>query len=232
MHDYDIRVEENTFSLSETQEYGFGCVRRMYFTLLYSPWDEEERAEPVEVGSFESYIFQASEALNRGCRLVECADEIDQDIYDAAEVCYGQYDPEDDDNIASSLEEEGFFNADVLLLNRIFIDPKHRGKGMGARFLDGVLRYLGTANIGAVVVRPTAGCYFENEKLSDDPYCERALSESGNERLCKWYESLGFKPWKHTGYYFINLELRNSLSVLHSKARRHEEGWAPCPQQN
>lgn len=183
-------------------------VRQYNFKLLATT-DDEGCSDESEVGAISAIVFLGTRALNEGMDIIDEADAVDQEIYDAAEVLFR--DPGGILEWCRLNSEVEFY--DAVFIRGMWLDPEMRGHGIGGPFLCRVLDWLNPPTLFAIVLEPVADAFFrEGSKRHgrpraecNDPYCKRALTKRGQQRLVAWYEKLGFSRWKDTTFWWRDL---------------------------
>lgn len=99
-----------------------------------------------KVGSYSATVFNTSLALNMGVSLLDMADEHSQEVADAISAII-----QEDGSFVEIDGEEPFFVNRVLFIERIELEPKFRGKGLGLVIASYLIDSLG-ANL--VVMKP------------------------------------------------------------------------------
>lgn len=157
------------------------------------------------VGKFRLYYVDVERAINNGMPIFDVLDSYAQtvDYYDAL---FGVNAPEFSDSLMKTLNDD-VFGSNVLILDRLEILPKYRGRGLGLSVMRHMIeRFAGGAAVIAIKPFPLQ---FELESSREDGKkwkVDLGLSElSKNERnatkkLRDYYGRLGFVGMRGTPF--------------------------------
>jgi len=181
--DYRITFEIKR-SLVPTGEPG-DCIVPIIGRIFYE--NEEEEIDEELCGEMTMHLIQASKGEN----LAEACDAHSQAIYDAWEVLY---DPECSNTLRETVGES-CMGDDVLYIDSIDIEPKHRGMRLGH---IAVLRAIEDIGYGAAIV-----ALFPS---SLEPNQDEKASETARRKLQRYWSEIGFEPVGEgdSGYYFLD----------------------------
>jgi GNAT superfamily N-acetyltransferase len=158
--------------------------------------DDDDDSQTVPVGKFHLYYVDANRALNEGVAVFDVLDTYSETI-DYFEALYGSESPEIKERIGRLLDEDAFMGSNVLIVDRLEILPKYRGRSIG---LFVMRELIARFSMGAVIVaiKPFP-LQFEGAGPDDPAWRGRMqLGELiGNERaatakLRAHYSKLGF----------------------------------------
>jgi hypothetical protein len=185
-----IELQAESFNLASWDDEDRQYIRHRRAT-VYGVVDDDETDDPiskVELGYIEGSWFLAASALNDGRDIITLADEMNQELYDVAELVYREEDGDceisDDD-----------FKSNVLYISNFFLKPEARSSGLARWVLFRFVELHDLANLRAVITFPNASHLIgrgKDEKTDPtDPLCKTDLAE-GNVRLELFLERLGF----------------------------------------
>lgn len=173
-------------------------VREHKFQLVGFRWNDyvisgsaalDSRVEKpgTVLGTCETALFLGGYATNAGVNIIEEADAMAQELYDAAELMYRE--PEG----LFSFESESKrllnpCNSNGLYIGKLVLEPGYRGKGLGIRFMKRVIEYHDEANLGAVLIYPNARYWLEG----GDPLAKMSEAEA-DTKLRRYYKRMGFE---------------------------------------
>lgn len=124
----------------------------------------------------------------------------DEDLYDAADAISADAEPLGAAAVAIIEAHPDAFIDNVLLIDRMHLDPKWRGNRLSGAIIDDLLALLRFDPDSTVVVlqpepqRPTGGLY------DDGPERDQALA-----RLTAAYRASGLEPWHQTAIWWLPL---------------------------
>ncbi|MFO1491092.1 MAG: GNAT family N-acetyltransferase [Kiritimatiellia bacterium] len=199
-----VRVEFTQSSiLGDEPEY----FQRRIKGNIYGQAEVEGREVDIPVGTMELVYVDVLAAIIRGISLLDFFD------YDAVidEYCSVMYDPEtlEYSESAQKILGEGVFQLNTLILHRIMIHAKHRGKKIGQAALRTAIETL-SQGCGAVAVMPKP---FQNEAKSKGLFHELVENqlvdfeqdpEKARENLSLYYRRLGFEKLPGTNLLILN----------------------------
>lgn len=140
--------------------------------------------EEKKVGEAELYWLRKGEIEDRGGDIFEVADSIDADPFSMVEDLF---DPDTLDLKDKIMDAYGpdfvLMGADVVLLQRLFIEPEYRGYGIGTQAVRTIKNYFATW-CGLIALKPIP--YDKDTGFRRD-------DRKGRNRLIKFYERFGFR---------------------------------------
>lgn len=168
---------------------GSEFVRSVYTKVFGLKWNETdeghlEEESRVLIAEVDCWLLLGGYAMNDGIDIVDQADAICQDVYDAAEKAFGSNGLMGDDPILSDCS-----SYNVLYIDRMFLEPSVRKTGLGDAILRRVIEHHDAASLAAVLMFPKAGGW---DKVADgDPLFGKG-GEDGTKRIAAHYKRLGF----------------------------------------
>lgn len=158
--------------------------------------DEEDTL--VNIGYCSSTLFLSGYALNAHVSIIDEADDVDEDTYQAAKAIYGK------NGIEKQLE--GFcFGSRALLLNSLYIQPEYRGHDIGLIAIRRIIEHDDPVSLSTVVLYPNSKVLVTNDT---DPLFKMP-KKTANKKLISHYAKVGFKPFRKTGFLYLNMEQYN-----------------------
>lgn len=155
--------------------------------------DEADDDTLVTIGHCSSTLFLGGYALNAGVSIIDEADDVDEDAYQAALAIYK------DKGIQDQLAGYG---SSALLLRSLYIQPEYRGHDFGLIAVRRTIEYHDPASLSTVVLYPNPKALVKNES---DPLFKMS-EKTANKKLISHYAKLGFKPFRKSGFLYLNME--------------------------
>lgn len=159
------------------------------------------------VGKFRTYYVDAERAINGHVSIFDVFDTYSHTV-GYFEALFGRNFPEFSNRVTKLFDFDVFGN-NVLILDRIELLPKYRGKGLGLKIMRHMMRRFG-AGAGIVAIKPFP-LQFEHEVSGEDKWrAKLRLAElPKNERLATkqlsgYYSKLGFRRIGRTPYMVAN----------------------------
>jgi len=177
--------------------------------------DKEE-----QIGNLQCFLVQPGLAAEKGESLFEAMDS----ICDATVECYeAVFDP-DTNEWSGSVQEVysgGPISPDLLFIDRVELDERHRGKGIGRDGVKGIIETFGL-HCGLVVCKPFALQYegwAETYSAAEqaDPGFEKRKSDAFG-RVSKFWADCGFVQLPDSEFYAHSPELVRQPDPNTSKA--------------
>ena len=158
----------------------------------------EEKIE--NLGYVEVWHIDGSRAIDNRLDIVDICDSIEQELYEYASAIYT------DGYIEESLVPTPRTN-DVLVLHRIEIDKKYRGKKYGLIIANRILISLGY-NCGAILIKPSP---IQFSEISEDDIWQEKYDttmftqdrKEAHENLFRYWEKLGMQKSKKLVFYIF-----------------------------
>ncbi|WP_152050798.1 hypothetical protein [Tautonia marina] len=169
----------------------FGYIDVYEGRVIFSPYE----GSPERAGSFMATVLRGTEAISSGYPISELWDYT-QSLHDCYSVLF---DPRSDEYKKSIRNRFEPLSLDVLVLDRIEVMPRHRGRYLGLAVADRMINVLGRG-CGLVVCRPLPLQF--SERVMADPVkrMELALDEFDPQdwdgacsRLRHYWSKLGFE---------------------------------------
>jgi GNAT superfamily N-acetyltransferase len=160
--------------------------------------------ESIEIGEFKTVIVDVDSAMDDNYSLIEIFD-IRQSLYDYTNL-YNMKSWEFKKSVLDVLDDEPFdFN--LLIIDRLTIYPKFRGKNLGLVTLRTLIRRL-SHGVGLIVLKPFP-LQFEStykDGKNSDHYKELGFDlfsdteEKAEMKLVNYYEKMGFRKVRRLDY--------------------------------
>lgn len=163
---------------------------------------DDNNGDKELVGRFGLCYVDVGRAVNEGISLLEVLDSFDHtmEYYDPI---FGGNDPDFGDQLLKVLDHD-ISGSNLLILDRLEILPKFRGKGLGLSIMREMMKRF-SAGAAVVAIKPfPLQCELEPHRdeakkwrsemgLSHLPQNERLATK----KLCDYYSKLGFRRLKH-----------------------------------
>ena len=197
------------------------------------------REEETTIGYVEVWFIDGTRAIDDGKDIVEICDSIEQQLYEYVHSVY--VDGAIDHGICGAPRSQ-----DVLVLHRIEIGKKYRGKGYGLLVARKLVEYFGY-QCGVIVLRPSPLQFSPISRHAgwQEKYDTSRYPESRREatrKLTAYWKKLGLKPTRDKAILCIPQEQRlvdnetprmcpfNAPKGIPRDAsvkggRIHQEGW-------
>jgi GNAT superfamily N-acetyltransferase len=154
--------------------------------------DEHERT----IGKLTLYIVERGRVLNDGISLFEVMDCLDGDSCD----CFGNlFDSETEElkpKVDRVLSEDRAIQADIMLINRLELEPQYRGRGIGKEVTLRVIQNFG-ANCGVITCIPIPLQFTGLGPKDRRPKGKRLAQQ----RVRAFWEGVGFVRLPGSHYY-------------------------------
>lgn len=151
---------------------------------------ESDEGKAEKIGYVEVWHIEGSRAYDNGLDIVELCDVADQELYDYARSIYAS--GTIDDAIC-----ETPLSQDILVLHRMEIDKRFRGKGYGLAIAKGICERLGY-HCGAILIKPAPLQFSEiskkpgwQEKYDTSEY--PSDEKTATAKLQKYWAKLGLR---------------------------------------
>jgi hypothetical protein len=198
-HELDLRVSTAALDVAHTDPEDFvieisgslGCFR-------------DESAVSLEIGKLSACIVQVERALVEGQSVFDVMDAHEtasnyMELYDFDTAEFG--------DSVQSLFGDGILTANLLILDKLAIEPKHRGRGLGLLALSRVIDVFGPS-CDLVVCQPYP---MQFGGAAEDPEWMTRFGagldddeKRGIARLAKHWQKLGFRQIPSTKFYAIS----------------------------
>jgi GNAT superfamily N-acetyltransferase len=169
----------------------------------------EESDKEEQIGTLECFLVQPGLAAEKEVSLFDAMDSIS----DATMECYeALFDP-DTDEWSDSVEElysGGPISPDLLFIDRVELDERHRGKGIGRDVVKGIIETFGL-HCGLIVCKPFALQYegwaetYSAAEQADSGFEKRKADAFG--RVAKFWMECGFVQLPDSEFYAYSPEL-------------------------
>ena len=162
---------------------------------------EAENGSDEEIGRVEASLVQFSEAVDSGISPDRLGDGIDGNISEYWECLF---DPNDGRLKQEVLDDHEFLGCDLLIIDRIEVVPKFRGRGVARSAIERTIQIFGEG-CGLVVCKPWPLQFAPG--VARDQKLPRGLNvmgigrEEAISKLRKYCSQLGFWPLGNTGIY-------------------------------
>jgi hypothetical protein len=166
-----------------------------YFTVLNGSvvlGDDDERA----IGDCSARIVHLALAEERDVSWHDVLDSLDADSAEYAQLLDSKRDFEYRNAVRNRFE---LFSSDLLILQRIHIQPAYRGRGYGLYVANATIETFGPSQ-GIVACHPTP---FELNDRVDTPEFQAA-----KQKLRDYWALLGFGPLPRTDLYLLSTAIR------------------------
>jgi GNAT superfamily N-acetyltransferase len=157
-----------------------------------------EAKQPIGTASFNR--INAEDALTDGTAVCMTCD-YSQHIYDCGAVIF-DYQTDDYSPKIEQLYGEVPYNRNLLLIERLEIDPPFRGKGIGLFVLLKLMRRH-QKNCGLVAIKPFPLQYEKTDTPKSDQRFKR-----DHKKLTQYYARLGFKKMPGSDFHVCSLEFK------------------------
>jgi hypothetical protein len=190
----------------------------------YAEGSEQE----VKLGEVDAFLLLTALAAEKGESIFDAMDSIS----DATTECYGAvFDPNSDDwnSAVLDLYTGGPMSSDLLFIDRISLDEKYRGKGIGALVVRETIDTFGL-HCGLVVCKPFPLQYSgwkENVPLGEQAKTDfEAQKTEAFARVAKFWSDLEFVKLPESDFYAYSPELSRQPDPdqLKSEQRRVVRG--------
>jgi GNAT superfamily N-acetyltransferase len=177
--------------------------------------DKEEK-----IGNLQCFLVQAGLAGEKGESLFEAMDSIS----DAAMECYeALFDPDTNEwsDSVQELYSGGPISPDLLFIDRVELDERHRGKGIGRAVVKEIIETFGL-HCGLVVCKPFALQYegwaetYSAAEQADLGFEKRKSAAFG--RVSKFWADCGFVQLPDSEFYAHSPELLKQPDTNVAKA--------------
>lgn len=157
------------------------------------------------VGRFRIYYVDVERAINEGMPVLDVFDTHFHTV-GYYEALFGEDSPEFSDRVRKLLKDD-VFGSNVLILDRLEILPQYRGRALGLRVMQHMMKRFG-AGTAVVAIKPFP-LQFETETSSEDERKWRTklrLAQLPNnklvatKKLSDYYGKLGFLRISRTPY--------------------------------
>ncbi len=180
----------------------------------------EESDKEENIGNLHCYLVQPGFAAEKGETLCDAMDSIN----DSTMECYeAVFDP-DTDEWSEPIQEMysgGPMSADMLFIDMIELDEKHRGKGIGRAVVEQIIDTFGL-HCGLVVCKPFPLQYAGwAEKYSASEQAKPEFEQNKSEafgRVAKFWKECGFVPLPDSEFYGHSPELARQPNPDAAKA--------------
>ena len=181
---FELKQEtRQDIALYQEDQEGEEYVRHTTFTL--QGYDLDEKREPKPLGCFRATHYLYGYAFNSQVDIIDEADAISQEAYEAAEMLYGEEEGILKDDLG--LVERNTFEMNGLLIESAYLIPEARGHRLGEAVLNRIIERHDPSNLGAVILYPNAKYHLKE----GDPFLD---CKNGQEKLVGFYRRMGFKP--------------------------------------
>jgi GNAT superfamily N-acetyltransferase len=160
-----------------------------------------------KIGRLNAYLVQRSRAVNDGASLFDAMDSIDQSVYDCYAALFEEPTVEWGEAVEKLYRGE-IGQEDVLFLDSIELEPKHRGKGIGPQVVRELIATFASSGIALVACKPFPLQY--SQWNADDEEHKRKREQPGFEekqiadfaRVTRVWTDLGFRKLaSDSGFY-------------------------------
>lgn len=196
---FDIRIDLGVHKDDEDSYH-----REMSSDIVLVNIDEESGAETDQnIGYVEIYHIEGTRAYNNRLDIVYLCDMVHQDLYDYANALY--VDGWIDEAICAAPRSN-----DSLVLHRIEIDKRFRGRGYGLTVMRNVSDRLGY-NCGAILIKPAPlqFCDIGKKPSWQERYDTSAFSsdrKAATAKLREYWGNLGLRETNDKTIYCIPQE--------------------------
>jgi GNAT superfamily N-acetyltransferase len=153
-------------------------------------WDIDVR----KVGKIQIYIIERSRSEDDGEPIFDVMDSLTSDSFDCFETLFDQKTNDYQEKVKKLQDENRIFMPDMMLINRVEIDPEYRGKGIAKEAVLRVIKKLGTS-CDLITCKPFPIQYSRTAK--DHPVAFRAA----RTKVREFWKKVGFVRVPATDYY-------------------------------
>jgi GNAT superfamily N-acetyltransferase len=206
MHAIRIRFELNILSYNPDPS---------RFVSLYTGevfWDEdseddsdEDGENEIRVGEIEVFVVNRRKIIDEAASFFEAMDATSPEALECYEAIFDEeIDDWKQDVVALIGEDAAVTMFDVLLIKRLELEEKYRGKGIGTEVAHQVIRVLGS-NCAVIACKPFPLQYSgygdpERETERAMPGFEEKREEAVR-KVCQFWTGAGFKSLYESDYY-------------------------------
>jgi GNAT superfamily N-acetyltransferase len=168
-----------------------------------------ESDKEKQIGNLQCFLVQPGLAAERGESLFEAMDSISDATMDCYEALFDPDTNEWSDSV-QELYSGGPISPDLLFIDRVELDERHRGKGIGRDVVQGIIETFGL-HCGLIVCKPFALQYegwAETYSVAEqaDPGFEKRESDAFG-RVSKFWADCGFVQLPDSEFYAHSPEL-------------------------
>ncbi|OQB04377.1 MAG: hypothetical protein BWY19_01204 [bacterium ADurb.Bin212] len=153
-----------------------------------------------------AYFVDIVSAMNDKVSLLDVMDAHSDDVYRYYELLIDKEENDFKENLIEGQERPSNFN--LLIIDRIEITPKYRGKNIGFAAISNLIKVFGHS-CGYVAVE-SFPLQFEAGNAGNEPADDKELATL---KLKNYYSKLGFKNIKGTDFMLLNLDYFNPPKV-------------------
>lgn len=167
--------------------------------------DEEELDEPdVRLGTIDVLYVNRNRILNENESLFEAMDDFSSETMECYEAIIDQETNDWKDEVQVLIGEGGMVNYDILIINRLELEEKFRGKSIGEQVARQVINTLGS-NCGVIVCKPFPLQYRgygapEHAKDRAAPGYERKRRDAFS-KVANFWTKVGFQKLPSSDHY-------------------------------
>lgn len=176
---------------------------------------EESEEEPrTEAGRIYARLVQAGRAMNEGIALYDAMDSIDGEC----EECFCALFKAGTDDWNPAIEElygEAPCESDVLFIQRMELEPKYRGRGIGARAVEATIGTFGSS-CSLVVCKPLPLQYCGGESAGET----EAKQLTDFEKVRRFWIGCGFRRIPSSDFFTHALWLKTQPAISPAKHAR------------
>lgn len=187
LYEYSIRTHEEGFSAAVTDGSWDQFLTSHSGVIVL---DGESEEEGLVVGAYTAYSILAAEAVERGLDpVMDVCDSVDDDVLELGRAVYDEYEPKHYHNqFRPAHELEDLLFGNILAIECLELDPRHRGHGLGLAVLDTLARRFG-AGKSLVVLKPDPVQF--NGEVNET---NRAAFDKARGKLQRYCARLGYEP--------------------------------------
>ena len=154
--------------------------------------DESEQ----KIGNLTVYMVERGRVLNEGMSLFEVMDCLDGDSCDCFANLFDHETEQLKPEVERLISENRAFQSDMMLIERLELDPEYRGRGIGKEVALRTIQKLG-ANCGVITCVPVPLQFTGLGPKEKKPAGERLAQQ----RVRLFWAGVGFVRLSRSGYY-------------------------------
>lgn len=177
--------------------------------IFWSGIDDLGKEIYQKVGTLAAYFVDIVSAMNDKVSLLDVTDAHSDNVYRYYELLIDKKENDFKEDLIEGQERPTNFN--LLIIDRIEVTPKYRGKNIGFAAISDLIRVFGHSC--GYVATESFPLQFEANDEETDPNKTTEDKELATLKLKSYYSKLGFKNIKGTDFMLLNLDYFNPPKV-------------------
>ncbi|MFA7254056.1 MAG: hypothetical protein WC107_05895 [Patescibacteria group bacterium] len=198
----EIKYSLNTFIPSDNPD---DYVYDIKGDIFWSEITDSGKEINQKVGTLTAYLVDIVSAMNDRVSLLDVMDEHSDNVYRYYELLIDKKENDFKEDLIEGQERPTNFN--LLIIDRIEIAPKYRGRNIGFAAISDLIRVFGHSC--GYVAAESFPLQFEAGNENN----ESTDKELATLKLKNYYSKLGFKNIKGTDFMLLNLDYFNPPKV-------------------